>query len=45
MKQLLFLDIHGEIHKEKIEPYRPMVQTLFPHARIDIELFQFRLWF
>ena len=45
MKELVFLDIHGEIHKEKVEPYRSMVQRLFPYNRIDIEIFRFRLWF
>ncbi len=44
MKELVFLDIHGEIHDEKLEPYYSMVQTLFPIARIHIEPFRFRLW-
>lgn len=45
MKELIFLDIHGQIHKEKVEPYRSMVQTLFPYSRYDIEIIRFRLWF
>jgi hypothetical protein len=30
MKELVFLDTHGEIHKEKVESYLLMVQRLFP---------------
>ena len=45
MKELVFLDIHGEIHKEKVEPYRSMVQTRFPSSRYDINILRFRLWF
>lgn len=45
MKELVFLDIHGEIRREKVEPYRSMVQALFPYSRYDIEIFRFRVWF
>ncbi|CAM4749060.1 unnamed protein product [Rotaria magnacalcarata] len=44
MKDLIFLDIHGEIHEEKVEPYRSMVQALFLYNRSDIGMFRFRLW-
>ncbi|CAF4669233.1 unnamed protein product [Rotaria socialis] len=44
MKDLIFLDIHGEIHEEKVEPYRSVVQAIFPYNRSDIEMFRFRLW-
>jgi hypothetical protein len=44
MKELVFPDIHGEIHDEKLESYHSMVQTLFPYGRIHIEPFRFRRW-
>ncbi|CAF4538884.1 unnamed protein product [Rotaria sp. Silwood2] len=44
LKEFTFLDIYGEIHYEKVEVYRSMVQVRFPHSRIDVEISRFRLW-
>ncbi|CAF1405832.1 unnamed protein product [Rotaria sordida] len=44
LKEFTFLDIYGEIHKEKVEPYRLMAQTRFPNSRINVEVSRFRLW-
>jgi hypothetical protein len=44
LKDFTFLDIYGEIHYKKVEPYRLMVQARFPHSRVDVELSRFRLW-
>ncbi|CAF1299149.1 unnamed protein product [Rotaria sordida] len=44
LKQLVYLDIHGDTSSEKIEPYRLMVQARFPNSRIDIQISRFRLW-
>ncbi|CAF4353711.1 unnamed protein product [Rotaria sp. Silwood2] len=44
LKELVFLDIHGEIHQEKVEPYRSIIQTRFPNSRNNVELIRFRLW-
>ncbi|CAF3068386.1 unnamed protein product [Rotaria sp. Silwood2] len=44
LKQLVYLDIHGDTSSEKIEPYRLMVQTRFPNSQIDIQISRFRLW-
>ncbi|CAF3950903.1 unnamed protein product [Rotaria sp. Silwood1] len=44
LKDFIFLDIYGEIHYEKVEPYRSMVQARFPDSRIDVEISRFRLW-
>ncbi|CAF2953042.1 unnamed protein product [Rotaria sp. Silwood2] len=44
LKEFIFLDIYGEIHKEKVEPYRLMAQTRFPNSRINVEVSRFRLW-
>ncbi|CAF3887456.1 unnamed protein product [Rotaria sordida] len=44
LKEFIFLDIYGEIHYEKVEPYRLMVQASFPNSRIDIGISRFRLW-
>ncbi|UJR17912.1 hypothetical protein I4U23_004811 [Adineta vaga] len=35
LKDLTFLDIYGEIHYEKVEPYRLTVQARFPHIAND----------
>ncbi|CAF3755553.1 unnamed protein product [Rotaria sp. Silwood1] len=43
-KDFTFLDIYGEIHYKKVEPYRLMVQARFPHSRVDVEISRFRLW-
>ncbi|CAF4776343.1 unnamed protein product [Rotaria sp. Silwood1] len=43
LKEFTFLDIFGEIHHEKVEPYRLMTQSLFPHSRVDVEISRFRL--
>ena len=45
MKELVFLDIHGDIHLAKVEPYRSMVQDLLPYSQYHIETLRFRLWF
>jgi hypothetical protein len=44
MKEFIFLDIYGKIHKEKVEPYRSMVQRCFPNSRNLVEISRFRLW-
>jgi hypothetical protein len=44
LKEFVFLDIHGEIHEEKVESYRSMVQTHFPNNRNHVEISRFRLW-
>ncbi|CAF5090327.1 unnamed protein product, partial [Rotaria sp. Silwood1] len=44
LKEFTFLDINGEIHYEKVESYRSMVQTRFPHCRSDVGILRFRLW-
>ncbi|CAF4604129.1 unnamed protein product [Rotaria sp. Silwood2] len=44
LKEFTFLDIFGNIHYEKVEPYRLMAQALFPHSRVDVEISRFRLW-
>ncbi|CAF3495830.1 unnamed protein product [Rotaria socialis] len=44
LKELTFLDIHGEIDHEKVESYRLMAQRRFPNSRIDFDLSRFRLW-
>ncbi|CAF4057748.1 unnamed protein product, partial [Rotaria sp. Silwood2] len=44
LKEFTFLDIFGEIHYEKVEPYRLMAESLFPHSRVDVEISRFRLW-
>ncbi|CAF1369589.1 unnamed protein product, partial [Rotaria sordida] len=44
LKEFTFLDIYGEIHYEKVKAYRSMVQTRFPHSRVDVEISRFRLW-
>ncbi|CAF2141484.1 unnamed protein product [Rotaria magnacalcarata] len=44
LKELTSLDIYGEIHIEKVEPYRLMAQTRFPNSRINVEVSKFRLW-
>ncbi|CAF4608452.1 unnamed protein product, partial [Rotaria sp. Silwood2] len=44
LKDFTLLDIYGEIHYNKVEPYRLMVQARFPHSRVDVEISRFRLW-
>ncbi|CAF4181564.1 unnamed protein product, partial [Rotaria sordida] len=44
LKQFVFLDIHGRIDPEKIEPYRSMVKKCFPRSKVDVKLTRFRLW-
>ncbi|CAF1025854.1 unnamed protein product [Rotaria sordida] len=44
LKEFTFIDIYGEIHYEKVEPYRLMAQTRFPNGRINVEVSRFRLW-
>jgi hypothetical protein len=44
LKEFTFLDIFGEIPSEKVEPYRVMIQSRFPHSRIVVEMLRFRLW-
>jgi hypothetical protein len=43
LKEFTFLDINGEIHYEKVESYRSMVQARFPHCRSDVGILRFRL--
>ncbi|CAF0947683.1 unnamed protein product [Adineta steineri] len=45
LKDLTFLDIYGEIHNKKVEPYRLMAQTCFPRSRVYVEMSRFRIWF
>ena len=44
MKELIYLDIYGEISQIKVQSYRLMVQTRFANSRIDIQTSRFRLW-
>ncbi|CAF4621403.1 unnamed protein product, partial [Rotaria sp. Silwood2] len=44
LKEFTFLDIYGEIHYEKVEAYRLMIQNCFPHSQNDVEVSRFRLW-
>ncbi|CAF1371476.1 unnamed protein product [Rotaria sordida] len=44
LKEFTFLDIYDEIHYEKVEVYRSMVQIRFPQSRIDVEISRFCLW-
>ncbi|UJR35475.1 hypothetical protein I4U23_028231 [Adineta vaga] len=44
LNKLVFLEILGEIHEEKIEPYRSMVQRNFPNSQCHIDISRFRLW-
>ncbi|CAF3338389.1 unnamed protein product, partial [Rotaria sp. Silwood2] len=44
LKELVFIDIYGRIHPEKIEPFRSMVKSRFPNSRLHIEMSKFRLW-
>ncbi|CAF2865526.1 unnamed protein product, partial [Rotaria sp. Silwood2] len=44
LKDFTFLDIYGEIHYTKVEPYRLMAQARFPHSRVDVDVSRFRLW-
>ncbi|CAF2263158.1 unnamed protein product [Rotaria magnacalcarata] len=44
LKEFTGLDIYGEILREKVEPYRLMVQARFPNSRINVEISRFRLW-
>ncbi|CAF1517480.1 unnamed protein product, partial [Rotaria sp. Silwood1] len=45
LKQFTFLDIYGQIDRQKIEPYRSMIQRRFPNSRVDIQIRRFCLWF
>ncbi|CAF1480169.1 unnamed protein product [Adineta steineri] len=44
LKEFVFLEILGEIHVEKVEPYRAMVQRHFSYSRCNVEVSRFRLW-
>jgi hypothetical protein len=44
LKEFTFLTIYGQIHYEKVEAYRLMVQARFPNSRINVEISKFRLW-
>ncbi|UJR24119.1 hypothetical protein I4U23_027086 [Adineta vaga] len=44
LNKLVFLEILGEIHEEKVEPYRSMVQRNFPNSQYHIDISRFRLW-
>ncbi len=41
MKEFVFLDIPGKIHKEKVESYLPMVQRLFLTMELILTYFDF----
>ncbi|CAM4942039.1 unnamed protein product [Rotaria socialis] len=45
LKEFTFLDIYGTINYEKVQAYRLMIQTCFPHSRNDVKVSRFRLWF
>ena len=45
LKEFTFLNVYGKIDPKKVEPYQLMVQTCFPHSRVDIDISPFRLWF
>ncbi|CAF2662863.1 unnamed protein product [Rotaria sp. Silwood2] len=45
LKRFAFLDISGRIGRQKIEPYRSMVQKRFPNSQFDITIIRFPLWF
>jgi len=44
LREFLFLDIYGQTHSEKIQPYRSMVERRFPNSRFHMETSKFRLW-
>lgn len=44
LNEFTYLEIFGNIYYEKVEAYRLMAQTLFPHSRVDVEVTKFRLW-
>jgi len=44
LNEFVFLEILGEIHEEKVEPYRLMIQRNFPNSRYHVEITRFRLW-
>lgn len=44
LKELVFLDIYGNIPKEKIESYRLMIQLHFPNSQFYIQALRFRIW-
>ncbi|CAF3999348.1 unnamed protein product, partial [Rotaria sp. Silwood1] len=45
LKQFIFIDIYGKIDRQKIKPYRSMIQTHFPNSQGDIQISRIRLWF
>jgi hypothetical protein len=44
LTEFIFLDIHSNIPYEKVEPYRSMVEKLFPNSQLHIDIARFRLW-
>ncbi|CAF4369699.1 unnamed protein product, partial [Rotaria sp. Silwood2] len=44
LKQLVYLDIYGQIDPKKVKPYHKMVQKRFPNSRNDIQISRFSLW-
>ncbi|CAF1469393.1 unnamed protein product [Rotaria sp. Silwood1] len=44
LKQLVYLDIYGQIDPKKVKPYHLMVQKRFPNSRNDIQISRFSLW-
>jgi hypothetical protein len=44
LKHFVYLDIYGQTDREKIEPYRSMVQTRFPNSHVLVDISRFRLW-
>ncbi|CAF3833516.1 unnamed protein product [Rotaria magnacalcarata] len=43
LKQFSFLDIYGQIDRQKIKPYRSMIQKRFPNSRLNIQTTSFCL--
>jgi hypothetical protein len=37
VKEFVFLDIHGKIDCEKVEPYSSMIQSRFPTSRSYVD--------
>ncbi|CAF2964366.1 unnamed protein product, partial [Rotaria sp. Silwood2] len=44
LKQLVFLDIHGKIDREKVQVYCSMIKKCFSHSQVDVKSSRFRLW-
>ena len=44
LKQLFYLDIYGDIDREKVNSYLSMVKRRFPNSRVYVDRSRFRLW-